>query len=46
MTTNNTNLSSDTNVIMDLFVNSKDLFVHPIAERAELKLATTDRPGV
>lgn len=46
MTTNNTNLSSDTNVIMDLFVNSKDLFVHPIAERAEIKLATTDRPGV
>lgn len=46
MTTNNTNLSPGTNVIMGLFMNSKDLFVNPIVERADIKLATTDRPGV
>lgn len=46
MTTNNTNLSPNTNVIMDLFMNSKDVFVHPIAERADIKLMTKNRPGV
>lgn len=46
MTTNNTNLSPETNVIMDLFLNSKDLFVNPIVERADIKLATTNRSGV
>lgn len=46
MTINNTNLSPETNVIMDLFMNSKDLFVNPIVERADIKLATTNRSGV
>lgn len=44
--TTNTNLSPETNVIMDLFMNSKDLFVNPIVERVDIKLATTNRSGV
>lgn len=46
MTINNKNLSPDTNVIMDLFMNSKDLFVNPIVERVDIKLMTNNRSGV
>lgn len=33
-------------IIMDLFLNSKTLFVHPIAERSDVKLVTLNQPGV
>jgi hypothetical protein len=46
MITNNTNLSLNTNVIIDLFMNSKDVFVNPVAERVDIKLVTINRSGV
>jgi len=46
MTTNNTNFSFETNVIIALFKNAKDVFVHPVSERSQIKLVTINRSGV
>lgn len=46
MITNNTNLSFKVNVIMALFQNSKDVFVHPVSERSQIKQVTINRSGV
>lgn len=43
---NNTNFLPNTNVIINLFMNSKNVFVHPITERTNIKLVTENRPGV
>lgn len=46
MMTNNTNFSFETSIIMILFQNAKDVFVHPISERSQIKLVTVNRSGV
>jgi hypothetical protein len=40
------NKLSGTNKIIELFLNSKDLFLHPLAERSSIKLVTSKRAGV
>jgi GIY-YIG catalytic domain-containing protein len=46
MITDKTNYSSKTNKIIELFIYSKDLFVHPIIERSDIKLITSKKAGV
>ena len=46
MTTNNTDFLPNSNLIMNFFMNSKNVFVHPITERKDIKLATFNKPGV
>jgi GIY-YIG catalytic domain len=45
MTVSYTNLSKAKRV-MSLFLNAKDVFVHPIIERKDIKKMTEKRPGV
>lgn len=46
MTTNNIDFSFKLNVIITLFQNAKDVFVHPISERSKIKQVTINRSGV